>query len=149
MVKKIKELYLKYKEQLLYLIFGGLTTVVDFTISYLLYFLWTDAMETSAWLVHVADSIGWVAAVTFAFFTNRIWVFESNKKGFLPVMGELAVFAGGRVATFLVQEGIMLLFVTWLKLNAYVFRFLAAILVIVLNYIISKLLVFRKKKEDK
>lgn len=147
MLQKIKDIYLKYKEQLLYLIFGGLTTVVDFAISFLLYYLWTDAMQDSAWLVHVADGIAWVAAVTFAFVTNRVWVFESNKRGFLPVMGELVVFAGGRVATFLVQEGIMLLFVTWLGLNAYVFRILAAILVIVLNYIISKLLVFRKKKE--
>ena len=138
----------KYREQLLYLIFGGLTTVIDWAISFLLYYLWDGAMQSIPALVHVADVIAWVAAVSFAFITNRIWVFESRKKGFLPIMGELVSFAGGRVLTLLLQEAIMAVFVTWLGLNKYVFRILAAILVIVLNYFISKLIVFRKKKDE-
>ena len=148
MIEKIRMLLGKYREQLLYLIFGGLTTVIDWVISFLLYYLWDGAMQNIPALVHVADVIAWVAAVSFAFITNRIWVFESRKKGFLPIMGELVSFAGGRVLTLLLQEAIMAVFVTWLGLNKYMFRILAAILVIVLNYFISKLIVFRKKKDE-
>ncbi len=148
MIEKIRAFLGKYREQLLYLIFGGLTTVIDWAISFLLYYLWDGAMQTVPALVHVADVIAWVAAVSFAFVTNRIWVFESRRKGFLPILGELCSFAGGRVFTLLLQEAIMAVFVTWLGLNKYAFRIIAAILVIVLNYFISKLFVFRKKKDE-
>jgi len=148
MIEKIKALIQKYREQLLYLIFGGLTTVIDWVISFLLYHFWIDAAQAAEVMVHVADVIAWIVAVTFAYVTNRIWVFESRKKGFLPIVGELAVFAGGRVVTLLLQEAIMAVFVTWLGFNKYAFRIFAAILVIVLNYFISKLIVFRSKKEQ-
>ena len=146
MIEKIKTLYKKYREQLLYLIFGGLTTVIDWVISFVLYYLWGDLIEASSFFVHVPNLIAWVAAVTFAFVTNRIWVFESEKRGFVPVMGELVQFAGGRVLTFLMQEGIFLVFLDWLGFNAYIVKAISAVLVIIANYFISKLLVFRKKK---
>ena len=141
-----REVWLRWRERLLYLVFGGLTTLLDFAISFCLYRLWGVEAEGAAWLLHVADVLAWTAAVLFAFVTNRRFVFQSQRKGFLPIMGELFAFAGGRVFTFLLQEGIMAVFVTWLGLNAYLFRILAAVLVVILNYIISKLLVFRKKK---
>lgn len=144
---KIKDLWNKHKEKLLYLIFGGLTTVVDWALSFSLYYLWGAQIEANPILVHGVDAIAWVAAVTFAYVTNRIWVFESHTRGFFRVLGEIFSFAGGRVLTFLLQEAIMLVFVTWLGGNEYLFKILAAILVIVANYFISKLIVFRKKKE--
>ena len=144
-MKAIKALWQKYREQGLYLIFGGLTTAIDWAISFGLYYLWSDAMQSLPALVHVADVIAWVAAVLFAFVTNRIFVFESKQKGFLPIARELLTFSGGRIFTLLLQEMIMLAFVTWLGLNVYVFRIIAAVLVIILNSIISKLLVFRRK----
>ena len=147
MLERLKSLYTKYKEPLLYLIFGGLTTAIDWLISFLLYYFWIDATQAPDGMIHVADAIAWVAAVTFAFFTNRVWVFESKKKGLIPILGELVGFAGGRVVTFFVQEGILLVFVTLLGLNKYLFRILAAVIVIVLNYFISKLFVFRKKND--
>ncbi len=144
-MKTIKAIWQKYREQGLYLIFGGLTTAIDWVISFALYYVWSGAMETAPALVHVADVIAWTAAVLFAFVTNRIFVFESRQKGFLPIARELFTFAGGRVFTLLLQEAIMAVFVTWLGLNVYLFRIIAAVLVIILNYIISKLIVFRKK----
>ncbi len=135
----------KYREQILYLIFGGLTTLIDWAISFALYRFWIDATNAPDAMVHVADVIAWVAAVLFAYVTNRLWVFESRKHGFLPVVGELVTFAGGRVVTLLIQEAIIFLFVTWLGLNKYLFRIIAAVLVIILNYVFSKLFVFRKK----
>lgn len=141
------ELFKKYKSVILYIFFGGCTTVVDWGVSFLLYYLWGDAIEATPVLLHGANVIAWVAAVTFAYVTNRIWVFDSKRRGFLPILGEIGAFAGGRVLTLLLQELIMAVFCTWLGLNQYLFKVIAAVLVVILNYFISKLLVFRKKKD--
>ena len=137
----------KHKSVILYIFFGGMTTVVDCSVSFLLYYLWGDAIEATPWLIHGANVIAWVAAVAFAYVTNRIWVFESKRKGFLPIVGEIGAFAGGRVLTLLLQEALMAIFFTWLGINEYVVKIVAAVLVVILNYFISKLLVFRKKKD--
>ena len=147
MMQKLKGLLRTYREQILYLLFGGLTTAVDFSVSFLLYRFWLEATDTAIGMIHVADLIAWVAAVLFAYATNRIWVFESKKAGFLPIAKELAGFAGGRIFTLLLQEAIIAVFVTALGLNKYLFRILAAVLVVILNYIISKLFVFKKEKQ--
>ena len=142
------ELIKKYKSVILYIIFGGLTTVVDWSISFLLYYLWGDAIDATPILLHGANVIAWAAAVAFAYVTNRIWVFESKRRGFVPIICEIAAFAGGRVLTLLLQEIIMGVFCTWLGLNEYLFKIIAAVLVVILNYFISKLLVFRKTKRE-
>ena len=142
------ELLKKYKSVILYVIFGGLTTVVDWSISFLLYYLWGEAIVATPILLHVADVIAWVAAVAFAYVTNRIWVFESKRHGFLPILGEITAFAGGRVVTLLLQEAIMAIFCTWLGLNLYLLKIIAAVVVVILNYFISKLLVFRKTRRE-
>ncbi len=147
MIEKIKQLLARYKEVILYLIFGVLTTVVDWGVSFLLYRLWGETLDNMAFFVHVPNVLAWAAAVLFAFVTNRTWVFESKKKGFLPVMGELASFAGGRVMTLLLQEGIFLIFFDLLHINEFAVKIVSAVLVVILNYIISKLFVFRKKRE--
>ena len=139
------ELLKKYKSIILYIIFGGLTTVVDWSVSFTLYYLWGDAIEATPWLIHGANVIAWVAAVAFAYVTNRIWVFESKRRGLMPIVGEIAAFAGGRVFTLLLQEVLMAIFFTWLGFNEYVVKIVAAVLVVILNYFISKIFVFRKK----
>lgn len=146
MIEKIKGLLLRYRELLLYLFFGGLTTVVDWSISFVLYAVWGDAIDHNVFVVHLANVLAWAAAVTFAFVTNRIWVFQSKKHGFLPVLGEFLSFAGGRVTTLLLQELIFLIFVDGLSVSEYVIKLVAAVVVVILNYVISKLFVFRKKK---
>lgn len=139
------ELLKKYKSIILYIIFGGMTTVVDWSVSFTLYYLWGDAIEATPWLIHGANVIAWVAAVAFAYVTNRIWVFESKRRGFMPIVGEIAAFAGGRVFTLLLQEVLMAVFFTWLGFNEYIVKIVAAVLVVILNYFISKIFVFRKK----
>jgi putative flippase GtrA len=134
----------KYKEILLYLIFGGLTTVVDWAVSFLLYYLWGDAIREIVWLIHGANVIAWAAAVIFAYVTNRIWVFESKTHG-AAIVREFLSFAGGRVLTLLLQEAMFAVFFHALSINEYVVKIVAAVLVVVSNYFISKLLVFRKK----
>ncbi len=147
MIEKIKALIKKNRSILLYLIFGALTTVVDFAVCFLLYRLNIHIYitETLDIYTHVADVIGWICAVLFAFYTNRIWVFDSKTKGFGPVAKELVAFAGGRVGTLAIQEALMFLFCTLLHQNRIVWRIIIAVIVVVLNYVISKLLVFKKK----
>jgi putative flippase GtrA len=99
----------KNKSIILYVIFGGLTTLVDWTVSFLLY-RWMDP--------HSANVIAWVAAVLFAFAVNKIWVFESRIKGFIPVMKELFSFSLGRLGSLGMQELIVFLAVDLGRLDA-------------------------------
>lgn len=148
MFEKIKALFLRCREQILYLIFGGLTTLVDWGVSFLLYRVWNAAIDANVFVIHGANVIAWVAAVLFAFVTNRKWVFRSGQRGLLPIMGELCTFAGGRVITFLLQETMVAVFFDWLGWNKYAVKLIVAVLVVVLNYIISKLLVFRHRENE-
>ena len=142
------QLLKKYKSVILYIIFGGLTTVIDWGVSFLLYYLWGDAIDATPILLHGANVVAWVAAVAFAYVTNRVWVFESRRRGFLPILGEIAAFAGGRVTTLVLQEIIMAVFCTWLGFNEYIMKLIAAVFVVILNYFISKIFVFRKQKTN-
>ena len=137
-MKRLVDLLIRYREIVLYVFFGGMTTVIDWIVSFGLY-----AINVN---VHAANTIAWCVAVAFAFVTNRVFVFESRAHGVRAVTRELAVFSGGRVVTLLLQELWVLVFFDLLGWNKYAVKIIAAIVVIVLNYFISKLLVFRKKK---
>ena len=136
MISTFKNLYQKNKELVLYVIFGGLTTLVDWSISFLLY-----AVNVN---VHVADVIAWCAAVLFAFVTNRSLVFQSKTRGFSKIARELIAFGGGRILTLLLQELIVFAFVDCLALNKYAIKIAAAVLVVLANFFLSKFWVFRK-----
>lgn len=127
-----------HRELIIYVLFGGLTTVVDWGISFVLY--QTD-MNT-----HVIHLIAWTAAVIFAFVTNKIWVFHSQTRQVSRVCGELIAFAGGRVLSLGVQEVIFILAVDILKLNRTVVKIPAAVLVVIINYFLTKA-VFRRKQD--
>ena len=145
MLDQLKKGLTRYREQILYLLFGGLTTLVDWSISFLLYYFWGAQIEQNSLLIHAANLIAWAAAVLFAFVTNRLLVFQSSRRGFLPVLGELCAFAGGRVLTLLLQEAIFFVCFDLLAWNQYAVKLIAAVLVIILNYLISKLLIFKSQ----
>lgn len=130
-------LYKKYKEILLYIFFGGLTTVVSFVT----FWFFAEPMG-----IHelIANAISWIFAVTFAYITNRIWVFDSKVGTAAGVVREAAAFYGGRLATLGFEELVLFVFVTWLGYNELLIKILATVGVLILNYIISKLIVFRK-----
>ena len=138
MKQKILALCKRYRELILYVFFGGMTTLVDWTISFVLY-----AVDCN---VHAANVIAWCVAVLFAYVTNRTLVFESRTKGIGAIARELTVFSGGRILTLLLQEGVVFLLFDLLSWNKYAVKIIAAVLVVILNYFISKFLVFRKKK---
>ena len=138
MIEKIKALCLRYKEVLLYLIFGGLTTVVSFVTLWIPYELLG---------IHelVSNVISWVCAVTFAYLTNAKWVFDAQPKNARERLRQIVSFFSGRLATLGVEELILLVFSTWLGWNVLLVKLFAQIVVIILNYVISKLWVFREK----
>ena len=125
----------KHRSVLLYLFFGGLTTLVSIG-SFMLFDRITHEL--------IANLISWVCAVTFAYVTNRRWVFQSQAKG-AEIFREMGAFFAGRLMTLGFEEALLLVFVTWLQFNGTLIKILAQILVLILNYVISKLLVFRKK----
>ena len=130
--------YKKHKEVLMYLLFGGLTTVVSI-LTFALFFQVLGINEL------VANVLSWILSVLFAYVTNRTWVFASSADTKAGIIKEMASFFGGRVATLLVEEGILAVCITWLGLPAIPVKIAAQVIVIVLNYIISKLWVFKKK----
>ena len=142
-LRVFEPLYKKYKEVLLYLFFGVLTTVVSIGYTYALFNVAMGINEL------IANVISWVLAVLFAFFTNRIWVFAAPTKTVEEFMKQLVSFAGGRVLTLVIEEIILLVFITMLHFNSMLIKFIAQVVVIILNYVISKLLVFRKDKSEK
>lgn len=132
---KLAPFYRKHKSILLYLFFGGLTTLVSIgTFALCLYV--TDAL--------IANLLSWIAAVSFAYVTNRTWVFASKAKS-TGIFREAVAFYGGRVFTLALEEGILYVFITLLSIQPLTVKIFAQIIVLVLNYIISKFLVFLKK----
>ena len=143
MIKKIKKLYIKYKEIINYLIFGVLTTLVNLITKYILLFTILD--PTNAFQLQVAIIISWIAGVLFAYFTNRKFVFESKNENKLK---EFISFVVARIATLLLEMFIMWFFVTLLKLNSdlyvIIFTLVSQLAVVIGNYVFSILFVFKK-----
>lgn len=142
-MEKIKSLYEKYREIINYLIFGILTTIVNIGTKYALLFTIFDAKNAVE--LQLAIIISWILAVLFAYITNRKFVFESKNKNKIK---ELISFFSARIATLLLEMFIMWFFITLLKLNSdiyvIIFTILTQILVVVGNYILSKIFVFKK-----
>lgn len=124
----------KYKQPLLYIVFGIATTLVNF----LAYFLFSKLSFDTA----ISTVLAWFLSVLFAFFTNRKYVFNAEKSGFLK---QLFSFFSMRIATGVIDVSIMVLFVDVLEFNDLLIKLLSNILVIILNYIFSKFLVFKSK----
>lgn len=137
MRSKMEVLLKKYRSELIYLVFGVLTTVVN----YIVYFP-CDLILHTAWL---SNSIAWVFAVVFAFLTNKPFVFESHDWSAKTVIPEFIKFVGTRVASLIAENLILLVTVDLLGWNRIGWKLAASVLVVILNYVGSKLLVFRKK----
>lgn len=133
-------IYKKHKEGINYLIFGGLTTLLSLIVYYLLTNTILD--PNIAIQLQIANVVSWICGFLFAYFTNRKYVFESKEKN---VLKEFFSFFLSRISTLLLDMLIMFVFVTVLKYNDQVFKIISQIAVIVSNYLLSKLFVFKKK----
>lgn len=140
-MKKIKELYIKYKEVINYLIFGVLTTAISLIVYYVTVFTFLN--PDNAVQLQIANILSWIAGVTFAYVTNRKYVFESKEKNKVK---EASKFVLARVTTLIMDMLIMWLGVTILHLNDKIIKLISQVVIIVSNYIFSKLFVFKNKK---
>lgn len=139
-MKKCMELYKQYKEIINYLIVGVLTTVVSLGAYYACVLTFLD--PKNAIQLQVANIISWIAAVTFAYFTNRKFVFESKNPDMLK---EASAFVGARVATLLMDMLCMFIMVTCMGWSDKIAKLVVQVIVTVANYVFSKIFVFRKK----
>ena len=132
----MKQYMEKYRRYILYIIFGVLTTLVNVVTYYLVHLL-LPVMPSTV--------IAWILAVLFAYVTNRRFVFESQAKTKQEIVRELISFSSARLFTGLVDFVCMFIFVDCLKINDLVIKTIANIIVIILNYVLSKIFVFKKK----
>ena len=130
--------YNKYREVLLYLLFGGLTTIVNIVTFYVV-----RQFEIE---MQISNIIAWILSVLFAFITNKLFVFESKNKTFGENIKECISFFGFRVLSLFFDMGCMHILIEMLKVGELISKILANILVIILNYIFSKLFIFKSKK---
>ncbi len=135
--RPVQPFYQRYKEQLLYLFFGALTTLVNIVV----YWSLTTPLGMAPLLANV---IAWVVAVAFAYVTNRTWVFDQKAGEPKGILREAASFAAGRLATLGLEELILWLGIDVLGVHDLLVKIVAQVLVIVGNYVISKWFVFRK-----
>ena len=163
-MKKIKELLKKYKELILYLFFGVVTTVVSLAVCFItleigVNFMHDEAGEPTELLDIIGSTTQWISGVLVAFFTNRLWVFTDAEKGTRNTLKQLAVFSGSRVLTYILEALTNLGAIALLEALGYTAftligisvteriwaKCISSILVVISNYFISKLLVFKKK----
>lgn len=140
MIQKVKELLVKYEEIIAYLIVGVLTTIVSWGACFVAE-MFLDPNETVQ--NAIINTIGWVAGVVFGYFTNRKFVFKSTNPEMLK---EFIAFAGGRVSTWILDIVIMFVTVNIICMNYWIAKiFISSVLVMIANYVLSKLFVFKKK----
>lgn len=140
LLKKIIDLYNKYKEITNYLIFGVLTTIVSLAVYYILTL--TILTPDNPISLQSANIISWIAGVIFAYITNRKFVFNSKNENLFK---EISSFVGARIITLLMDMLIMFIGVTLLKGNDKIIKLIAQVIVIVVNYIFSKIFVFKRR----
>ena len=133
------DMYRKYEEGINYLIFGFLA----FVLNYVLYILFAGILD-----IHhlVSTALSWALTVIFAYWTNRKFVFKSKNKSLKSIGGEFISFIGARLATGLMEIILMFLMVDLANLNEYISKLVCQVLVIVANYFLSKLWIFKEKK---
>lgn len=135
LLKFFESFYGRHKSIFLYLLFGG----ISFFLNIALFAILNSTMNVNEL---VANIIAWILCVLFQFFTNRSWVFDGKVNTKVEFIKQMAEFFGGRIFTLVIEEVILAVFITWLAFNAVAVKLIAQVIVIVLNYIISKVWVF-------
>ena len=136
----LQPMYLRHREAYLYLFFGGLAFFLNVFL-----FLAIDRLTDLDEVIN--NTICWIICMLFQYVSNKFWVFEVKDSSSKKVASELTIFTLGRLFTLVVENAIIEVFINQLHYNTAAVKIVAQIVVIVLNYLISKLLVFRKSKK--
>ena len=171
MKEALKRIFHKKKQLILYLLFGVITTVVSLFACYVTLRLgvlvWHDENgDPTAFLDVLGSTTQWIAGVIVSFWTNKKWVFTEAEHGGRAAWKQFGIFSSSRVGTYFMEVAINLLVIALLEalhyhepilslfgwdvaLTARVWaKVVSSVFVVVSNYFISKLIVFRKKKEE-
>lgn len=135
----IRDFYYKHESVMLYLIVGAMTTAVSIITQYIPLLM--------GFPTEVNTTVSWVCAATFAFFTNKVWVFKNESKTRSDWIKQAAAFYGARLTTYFLELAFMSFTVRVLLQNEYVMKLIAQVFILIINYLFSKLVVFRKKRE--
>lgn len=142
MIDKMKELLVKYEEIVAYLIVGVLTTIVSWATCWV--FEVTLLNPDIGWQNAIINTLGWVAGVLFGYVTNRKYVFKSRNP---KILKEFTQFAGARVSTWILDIVIMYVTVNMIHMSYWIAKiFISSVLVMIANYVFSKVFVFKKDK---
>lgn len=133
----LKNSVIKYQDVLLYVVFGVLTTVVNIIVFTILFNFWHAGHN-------IAYVVAWFFSVLFAYVTNRTWVFHSQHTGNVAVIKEIWQFYVARILTGFIGYLILLFGVDLLRQDANLWNIIQNIFVIVANFILSKLIVFKR-----
>lgn len=133
----VKKIYTKYREKIMYLIIGGTTTIV----SILAFYLFLYAFHINYMISNV---LSFVIAVIYAYITNKIIVFQSKTKGFVKIFKEFTIFVSSRLLSLGVETLTLYLLVDKLLVSEAISKLIVQVIVFILNYIFSKIFVFRK-----
>ena len=140
-MKTIKEIVLKYRETWSYLVFGVLTTVVDYIVALLCF-------EAIGWGELTSNNIAWAVSVAFAYITNKLFVFESKSFQWKVLVKEIGAFVSARVLTLIIADAIIL-GAKYLNIGFLIAKVISSVFVIIFNYIFSKLFIFKHKGKEK
>ncbi|GEO65668.1 GtrA family protein [Levilactobacillus spicheri] len=138
-MKRLMQLYYRYKDVLAYLIFGGLTTLVNLVVFFV-------TVTLGGWNYQVGNVLAWFLSVLFAYVTNRVWVFHSHFTTLRALGQETFRFFSARAATLVLDVGIMWIGVSLLQQNEMLTKLVDQVVVVVANYFFSKWFVFTKSK---
>lgn len=136
--ENLLKIYEKYKGIILYIFFGGITTLINIVSYYLFYNVFNVSNVTS-------NIIAWFLSVIFAFVTNKIWVFNSKSWAAKIAIKELVSFISVRLLTGVFDTSVMYIGVDLFKFNSLIMKILSNLIVLISNYIGSKLFIFKKK----
>ena len=136
-IEKIRDLYNKNKEIILYIFWGACTTLVS---------ICSFAVANKCFYIHelTANIISWLFAVSFAYITNRVWVFKSSAKGW-KIVNEILLFFSSRLMTLMLEEAIIFIFTVLLLFDGLVVKISGQFIVLIVNYLVSKFITFKKK----
>ena len=156
----MRKLFQKYRGMILYIFFGAVTTLVNLVV----FKLFNLLLGSDMYMYLVSNVIAWAAAVLTAFFTNKLWVFESKSWAAVVLRRELPSFVGARIFSFLLEEVGLFLTIDLLGFGAWsltlpylaftvdgedISKVFLQVVVLVLNYIFSKLVIFKKDSKGK
>ena len=141
MIKKIKDLLIIYKEIISYLFFGVLTTAVDFVSYYIL----TRFLNSDEGFSNVLAQF---LAILFAYVTNKLFVFEDKTNNFKSLLIQFGKFFSLRLVTLVLNSVMFIVMIDKLGINDIVTKVIVSVIVIILNYVFSKLIVFKGKEKQ-